>query len=104
MTLALRSPELVRDVVAVDNAPLDAAIESQFARYVQGMKKINEAGVTRQADADKILQDYEEVGPPSPPAKHRPSDPSRSHWRFGSSSWATSSGRTAAGRCGSACR
>jgi hypothetical protein len=61
MTLALRSPELVKDVVSVDNAPLDAAIESQFAKYVKGMKKVDEAGVERQADADRILQDYESV-------------------------------------------
>ena len=76
MTLALRSPELVCDLISVDNAPLDAAIESQFARYVKGMKKIHESDVTRQADADKILQDYEEVSrfailwPPSQSRDH----------------------------------
>jgi pimeloyl-ACP methyl ester carboxylesterase len=61
MTLALRSPELVHDIIAVDNAPVDAALESDFARYIQGMKKIEEAGVTRQAEADEILKDYEEA-------------------------------------------
>ena len=61
MTLALREPSLVKDVISVDNAPLDAAIGSEFAKYIRGMKKIDEAGVTRQAEADKILQDYEEV-------------------------------------------
>ncbi len=61
MTLALGSPDLVRDVVSVDNAPVDAAVEGQFARYVQGMKRIDAAGVTRQADADAILREYEPV-------------------------------------------
>ncbi len=61
MTLALGSPHLVRDLVAVDNAPVDTAIGREFGRYIQGMIKIDEAAVTRQADADKILQDYEEV-------------------------------------------
>ncbi|OAA56984.1 alpha beta hydrolase fold family [Niveomyces insectorum RCEF 264] len=59
MTLALRSPELVSDLVAVDNAPIDAAIGGGFAGYVRGMKEIDRAHVTRQADADKILQKYE---------------------------------------------
>jgi hypothetical protein len=45
----------------VDNAPIDAALLSNFGKYIQGMKKIEEAGVTRQAEADKILVDYEEV-------------------------------------------
>lgn len=63
MTLALRRPEIVADIVSVDNAPLDAALLSEFAKYVQGMKKVEEAGVTRQAEADAILKDYEEVGP-----------------------------------------
>lgn len=61
MTLALRSPEMVHDLVAVDNAPVDAMLGSDFRLYVQGMKKIDEAGVTRLADADKILSAYEKV-------------------------------------------
>ncbi|KAK4110705.1 alpha/beta-hydrolase [Canariomyces notabilis] len=59
LALALKEPELVSNLVAVDNAPVDARLESDFARYIQGMKKIDEAGVTRQAEADKILEDYE---------------------------------------------
>ena len=61
MTLALRRPEIVSDIVSVDNAPIDAALLSSFGKYVQGMKKIEEAGITRQAEADSILKDYEEV-------------------------------------------
>jgi pimeloyl-ACP methyl ester carboxylesterase len=63
MTLALRSPDLIHDIVAVDNAPVDAALGSDFARYVQGMKRIDEAGVTRQAEADRILAEYESALP-----------------------------------------
>lgn len=61
MTLALKSPEIVHDIVSVDNAPLDAVLLSNFGKYIQGMRKIEEAGVTRQAEADKILHEYEEV-------------------------------------------
>jgi hypothetical protein len=47
--------------VSVDNAPLDAALLSEFGKYVQGMKRIEEAGITKQAEADNILKDYEDV-------------------------------------------
>ncbi|ROT40902.1 abhydrolase domain-containing protein [Sodiomyces alkalinus F11] len=59
MTLALKSPDLVRDIISVDNAPVDAILSTDFAKYVRGMKQIDNAGVTRQADADAILKDYE---------------------------------------------
>jgi len=61
MTLALQEPDLIRDFVSVDNAPLDAALNGSFAKYIQGMRKIEEAGVTRQSEADKILTAYESV-------------------------------------------
>ena len=61
MTLALRSPEQVSSVIAVDNAPVDVALNSDFSKYVRGMKKIEDAKVTRQSEADAILKDYEEV-------------------------------------------
>ncbi|TGO60121.1 hypothetical protein BCON_0038g00370 [Botryotinia convoluta] len=63
MALALESPEMVEDIVSVDNAPIDAALLSNFAKYIQGMKKIEDAGVSKQTEADKILQDYEEELP-----------------------------------------
>ncbi|KAL2262807.1 hypothetical protein VTK26DRAFT_9446 [Humicola hyalothermophila] len=59
MTLAIQEPHLIANVVAVDNAPVDARLSSDFERYVQGMKKIDEAGVTRQIEADRILEQYE---------------------------------------------
>lgn len=61
MSAALRSPETVAKVVAVDNAPVDVTLSRTFASYVRGMKKIEEAKVTRQSEADAILRDYEEV-------------------------------------------
>ena len=63
MTLALHEPDLIANLISVDNAPVDARIDSDFGRYIQGMKKIDEAGVTRQAEADKILEPYEKVSP-----------------------------------------
>lgn len=65
MTVALRSPHLVGALIPVDNAPVDANLKSDFHKYVQGMRDIEEAKVKRQAEADDILKKYEEVGRPS---------------------------------------
>ncbi|KAK2072254.1 hypothetical protein P8C59_006621 [Phyllachora maydis] len=59
MTLALQEPDTVHDLVSVDNAPIDAVLGSDFGRYVQAMRKIEAAAVTKQAEADKILEPYE---------------------------------------------
>ncbi|KHO00896.1 uncharacterized protein MAM_01674 [Metarhizium album ARSEF 1941] len=63
MTLALRSPEMISNVVAVDNAPVDVTLNSHFAKYIRGMKMIQDAEVSRQAEADAILQNFEESEP-----------------------------------------
>ncbi|ORY72041.1 Alpha/Beta hydrolase protein [Pseudomassariella vexata] len=63
MTLALTEPSLIANLVSVDNAPVDAALGTDFAKYVHGMRKIDESDVTKQTEADKILQEYEsEIG------------------------------------------
>jgi hypothetical protein len=61
MALALRSPDLISDIVAVDNAPVDAILTGDFGGYIRGMKQIQDANVTRQSEADAILSQYEEV-------------------------------------------
>lgn len=61
MTVALDSPNLVSALIPVDNAPVNAALKSDFGKYVQGMQQIEAEKVTKQSDADKILQGYEEV-------------------------------------------
>ncbi|KAG9258342.1 Alpha/Beta hydrolase protein [Emericellopsis atlantica] len=63
MALALRSPDSVQDIVSVDNAPADKILSRDFADYVRGMKQIDAANCTRQAEADKILQEFEEALP-----------------------------------------
>ncbi|KAK2612933.1 hypothetical protein QQS21_001044 [Conoideocrella luteorostrata] len=63
MTLALHSPEIISNIVAVDNAPVDVALNSDFSKYIRGMKKIQEANITRQAEADVILRHFEESVP-----------------------------------------
>lgn len=60
MTVALRNRVPIANLIPVDNAPIDAALHSDFAKYVQGMRKIEESSCRKQSDADAILKEYEE--------------------------------------------
>ena len=62
MTLTLRQPTQYRALIPVDNAPVDAALKSDFGKYVQAMKEIEDRRprVRRQSEADKILAKYED--------------------------------------------
>lgn len=61
MVVALRQPDNIANVIAVDNAPVDAALKSDFAKYVQGMKAVEQAKPRRQSEADEIMKPYAEV-------------------------------------------
>ncbi|EGX92575.1 alpha/beta fold family hydrolase, putative [Cordyceps militaris CM01] len=62
MALALQFPGSVADIVAVDNAPIDAFLGSDFASYIRAMKKVEQSHVIKLAEADEILQEVEKVG------------------------------------------
>lgn len=62
MTLALRSPHLVKALVPVDNAPAQAVLNSDFSKYIVALRHITKARVSRQVEADAILKIYEKVG------------------------------------------
>lgn len=55
MTLALDSPDLVSDVVAIDNGPIELPLVPDFQKYLKAMGKIDNARVTTHLEADKIL-------------------------------------------------
>ena len=63
MAVALRKKTPIGSLISVDNAPVDAALHSGFAKYVQGMKRIEEGGFKKQSEADAILKEYEESMP-----------------------------------------
>lgn len=59
--MALRTPERVSGLIPVDNAPVNAALKSDFPKYVRGMQHVESQMVKKQSEANKILEDYEEV-------------------------------------------
>ncbi|KAF3926062.1 hypothetical protein ABW20_dc0109185 [Dactylellina cionopaga] len=59
MSVALRSPSIVKDIVVVDNAPINAQLGRQFAMYVQAMMRIESTPITSSKEADEILASYE---------------------------------------------
>ncbi|KAJ6264753.1 hypothetical protein Dda_0904 [Drechslerella dactyloides] len=59
MSVALRSPTLIQDIVAVDNAPISAQLGGQFGRYVQAMNRIESTPIASTKEADGILAEYE---------------------------------------------
>lgn len=61
MTMALRSFSRLSALISVDNAPVDAVLQSDFSKYVQGLQEVERAKVSKQIEADEILRSYEEV-------------------------------------------
>lgn len=58
MTLALRNPDCCANIIPVDNAPVDAALSSDFPKYAEGMQRVEQAKPKSQKEADKILEPY----------------------------------------------
>ncbi|TGZ83384.1 alpha/beta-hydrolase [Ascodesmis nigricans] len=58
MAVALQHPSLVSRIIVVDNAPVEAGLASSFPRYIQAMRKIEDSKLTKQAEADEILENY----------------------------------------------
>ena len=61
MMVALRSPAQISGLIPVDNAPVKAPLASDFSKYIEGMQRMEAANLTKQSDADQILQEYESV-------------------------------------------
>ncbi|KAJ5083804.1 Alpha/Beta hydrolase protein [Penicillium angulare] len=57
MTLALGSPDLVSDIVAVDNGPIELPLSPDFKKYLEAMAKIQSADVSTHLEADRKLSE-----------------------------------------------
>ncbi|KAI5209004.1 alpha/beta-hydrolase [Aureobasidium subglaciale] len=59
MAVALRGKAKISSLIPVDNAPVDAALKSDFGKYFQAMRKIEDANIQKQSEADAILAEFE---------------------------------------------
>ncbi|CAA9958031.1 Mitochondrial hydrolase [Pyrenophora teres f. maculata] len=58
MTMALRNPDCCANIIPVDNAPVDAALSSDFPKYAEGMQHVEKAQPKSQKEADQLLEPY----------------------------------------------
>jgi hypothetical protein len=54
----------------MENAPISSRLSPTFKKYVEAMKAITDAKLTKRKDAEDLLAKYEEV-PPRPPDPRR---------------------------------
>ncbi|EMD67680.1 hypothetical protein COCSADRAFT_291911 [Bipolaris sorokiniana ND90Pr] len=58
MAMALRNPDCCANIIPVDNAPVDAALSSDFPKYAEGMQAVEKAQPKSQKEADKVMEPY----------------------------------------------
>ena len=56
MTVALKSAAVVSRIIAIDNAPADVALNSDFVKYIQYMRDVDRANPRRLREADELLE------------------------------------------------
>jgi pimeloyl-ACP methyl ester carboxylesterase len=61
--LSLTKPDLPRGIISMENAPISSRLSPTFKKYVEAMKAITEAKLTKRKDAEDLLTKYEEVRP-----------------------------------------
>lgn len=59
--MALNSPDLISDVIAIDNCPIRLPLVEGFSNYIEALAKVNDANVRTHLEADGILKNYGEV-------------------------------------------
>ena len=58
MAMALRNPDCCANIIPVDNAPVDAALSSDFPKYAEGMQHVEKSQPKSQKEADKLMEPY----------------------------------------------
>jgi hypothetical protein len=61
MAQALSEPDSISKLIVIDITPARAGISSDFVKYVDAMREVQNANVSSKKEGDKILQPYEEV-------------------------------------------
>ena len=65
MSQALIEPETIAKLVVVDMSPAKGKISPDYAKYIEGMREIEQMGIKSKKEADVILQKYEQVWKPN---------------------------------------
>ncbi len=61
MSMSLRpSKKLIKYLIVVENAPIDAQASMKFGQYISQMKKINHGNISSKKEATNILKEVEE--------------------------------------------
>jgi len=58
MCAALTEPATIGALIAVDNAPVDAALKTDFASYVSAMRAVGRAKVKNMREGEEVLKAY----------------------------------------------
>ncbi|KAL7751096.1 hypothetical protein RI367_003676 [Sorochytrium milnesiophthora] len=58
MHLALQQPQTIRRLISVDMAPVNFKLSPVFSTYIAVMQRIEQAQVSKQSDADRLMQQY----------------------------------------------
>ena len=59
--LTLTRPDIPRAIISMENAPISKPLSPTFQQYVEAMRAISDANLTRRQDAEEILAKYEGV-------------------------------------------
>ena len=61
--LSLTKPNIPKAIISMENAPISSRLSPTFKKYVEAMKAITDAKLTKRKDAEDLLSKYEEVLP-----------------------------------------
>lgn len=61
MCVALSEPQRIKNLIPVDNAPVDASFKSDFGQFLQGMREVAKHKPKKQKQAEEILKPYAKV-------------------------------------------
>jgi pimeloyl-ACP methyl ester carboxylesterase len=61
--LALTKPEIPKAVISLENAPISSRLSPTFQQYIEAMRGVEDAKLTKRKDAEEMLAKCEEVFP-----------------------------------------
>lgn len=61
LTLSLHAPDLISNVVAIDNCPISLPIPPDFQKYIDALAEVNKARIKTHSEGERVLAKYEEV-------------------------------------------